>query len=135
MGCDTTVPSARKCPGPPVIQKYMNIAGATPKFTKSASESSSAPSFELALRSLATRPSMPSQTQATRSAQSADRKRPSEDSEIDVMPAHAASEVMRFGKIARRGILSSRRSCGLRRRLLSLNLLMIDVPILFPRQP
>ena len=70
IGCMTTVPSASVWPGPPVIQKYMNIAGATPKFTKSASESSSAPSFELALRRRATRPSIASQIQATSRARS-----------------------------------------------------------------
>ena len=45
-------------------QKYMSMAGATPKFTKSARESSSAPSFELAFRRRATRPSIASQMQA-----------------------------------------------------------------------
>ena len=94
------------CSGPFVSQKYMNIAGATPKLTKSASESSSAPSFELAFRRRATRPSMPSQMAATSSAHSAGRKRPSDDSEMDVMPAQAASEVIRLGTIARSGIRS-----------------------------
>ena len=106
--------------GPPVIQKYMNIAGATPKFTKSASESSSAPSFELALRSRAMRPSMPSHTQATSSATSACRNLPSLESEIEVMPAHAAIAVTRLGTIVRIGTRSSRST--LRRRLLPLSL-------------
>jgi len=102
--------------GPPVIQKYMNIAGATPKFTKSASESSSAPSFELAFRSRAILPSIPSQMQATSSARRASRKRPSDDREIDVIPAHAASDVTRFGTTARSGTRSGRGSRGRRRR-------------------
>ena len=59
------------CPSatpPERTQKYMNIAGATPKFTKSASESSSAPSFELHFRRRATRPSIASHTHAMSSA-------------------------------------------------------------------
>ena len=123
-GLATTVPSASVWPGPPVIQKYMNIAGATPKFTKSARESSSAPSFELASSSRAILPSIPSHMHATRSAHSADRKRPSDEKDIDVIPAHAAIDVTRFGTIALSGTLSALASRGRLRRPLSRNRLM-----------
>ena len=102
-------------------QKYMNIAGATPKLTKSASESSSAPSFELALSRRAILPSIPSHMHATRSAHSADMNLPSDESVIDVMPAHAASDVTRLGNIALRGTLSALASRGRLRRPLSRN--------------
>ena len=70
----------------------------------------------------ATRPSMPSQMHATRSAQRASLKRPSDDREIDVMPAHAAKDVTRFGTIARSGMRSERGSRFFRRLPLNLNL-------------
>ena len=65
------------------------------------------------------RPSMPSHTAATRSAQRAGMKRPSDESEMDVMPAHAARDVTRFGMSARTGILSD---LSRRRRCVPLNL-------------
>ena len=94
----------------PDSQKNIYIAGATPKFTKSARESNSAPSLELAFSKRAIRPSMPSQTQAISKAHNASRKRPSLAKAIDVMPAQAARDVTRLGTIARNGTRSARSS-------------------------
>ena len=57
----------------------------------------------------------------TRSAQIASLKRPSLDSDMDVMPAHAASDVTRLGTMALSGIWSALASRTRRLRPLSLN--------------
>src|SRR3954468_4286927 len=95
-------------------QKYRISPGATPKFTKSAKLSSSAPNFDWPLIIRATRPSMPSSTAANTIAATASSIRPSVDSRIAVSPAQIASRVMKFGTSIRTGIGRNRRrrSCG-----------------------
>src|SRR6516165_2550370 len=90
-------------------QKYSISAGATPKLTKSARLSSSAPNRDVPLRSRATRPSMPSSTAANTMAPSAHSSLPSTARRIAVSPAHNASRVMRFGTMVRTGTARNRR--------------------------
>ena len=90
-------------------QKYRIRPGATPKLTKSARLSSSAPNFDWPLIMRATRPSMPSRTAANTIAATASSIRPSVDSRIAVSPAQIASRVMTLGTSIRTGIGRNRR--------------------------
>src|SRR5258707_9523685 len=90
-------------------QKYRISPGATPKLTKSARLSSSAPNFDWPLIMRATRPSSPSSTAANTIAATASSMRPSVDSRIEVSPAQIASNVMKFGTSIRIGIGRNRR--------------------------
>ena len=90
-------------------QKYRISPGATPKLTKSARLSSSAPNFDWPLIMRATRPSMPSSTAANTIAATASSIRPSVDSRIAVSPAQIASRVMTLGTSIRTGIGRNRR--------------------------
>src|SRR5258708_5656684 len=90
-------------------QKYRIRPGATPKLTKSARLSSSAPNFDWPLIMRATRPSSPSSTAANTMAYTASSMRPSVDSRIAVSPAQIASNVMKFGTSIRTGIGRNRR--------------------------
>ena len=90
-------------------QKYRIRPGATPKLTKSARLSSSAPNFDWPLIMRATRPSMPSSTAANTIAATASSIRPSVDSRIAVSPAQIASSVMTLGTSIRTGIGRNRR--------------------------
>src|SRR6266481_1496823 len=65
-------------------QKYRIRPGATPKLTKSARLSSSAPNFDWPLIMRATRPSMPSSTAANTIAATANSIRPSVDSKPEI---------------------------------------------------
>src|ERR1700722_13235864 len=94
------------------LQKYSVRPGATPKLTKSARLSSSAPNRDVPLRSRATRPSMPSSTAANTMAPSAHSSLPSAARRIAVSPAHSASRVMRFGTSVRTGMARNRRGCA-----------------------
>ena len=60
-----------------MFQKYSVSAGATPKSTKSASESSSAPKRVVPFRARASRPSTPSNTAAATMKNTARSKEPS----------------------------------------------------------
>ena len=91
-------------------QKYRISAGATPKLTKSARLSSSAPKREVPLSMRAIRPSMPSSAAANTIAASANSSRFSTAMRMAVSPAHSASSVIRLGTSSRTGI-------GLKRRL------------------
>ena len=93
-------------------QKYRISAGATPKFTKSARLSSSAPKREVPLSMRATRPSMPSSSAANTIAASASSSRFSIERRIAVSPAHSASSVIRLGSSVRTGIDLKRRRRG-----------------------
>src|SRR5882672_265230 len=94
-------------------QKYRISAGATPKFTKSARLSSSAPKREVPLSMRATRPSMPSSVAANTIAATAHSSLASIASRIAVRPAQSASSVIRFGTSVRTGIWRKRRRfCG-----------------------
>src|SRR5262245_48403871 len=90
-------------------QKYRISAGATPKLTKSARLSSSAPKREVPLSMRATRPSMPSRIAANTIAATAHSSLASIARRIAVRPAHSASSVMRFGTSVRTGIWRKRR--------------------------
>src|SRR5262249_47930241 len=90
-------------------QKYRIRPGATPKLTKSARLSSSAPNLDCPLIMRATRPSMPSSTAANTIAAIASSIRPSVDSRIAVRPAQIASRVMTLGTSIRTGIGRNRR--------------------------
>ena len=90
-------------------QKYRIRPGATPKLTKSARLSSSAPNFDWPLIMRATRPSSPSSTAANTIAATASSIRPSVDSRIAVSPAQIASSVMKLGTSIRTGIGRNRR--------------------------
>src|SRR4051794_18438752 len=90
-------------------QKYRISPGATPKLTKSARLSSSAPNFDCPLIMRATRPSMPSSTAANTIAATANSIRPSVDSRIAVSPAQIASSVTTLGTSIRTGIGRNRR--------------------------
>ena len=90
-------------------QKYRISPGATPKLTKSARLSSSAPNFDWPLIMRATRPSTPSSTAANTIAATASSIRPSVDSRIAVSPAQIASRVMTLGTSIRTGIGRNRR--------------------------
>jgi hypothetical protein len=78
---------------------------------------------------------MPSQMHATRSAHSAGQNLPSDESEMDVIPQQAASEVMRLGTIARNGTRSERDSRDFLRLPLIRNLLMTNARERFLRPP
>src|SRR5215470_6567192 len=96
-------------------QKYRISAGATPKLTKSARLSSSAPKREVPLSMRATRPSMPSSIAANTIAATAHSSLASIASRMAVRPAHKASRVIRFGTSVRTGIWRKRRRfCGAR---------------------
>src|SRR5437016_1394849 len=96
-------------------QKYSISAGATPKLTKSARLSSSAPKREVPLSMRATRPSMPSSVAANTIAATAHSSLASIASRMAVRPAHNASSVIRFGTSVRTGIWRKRRRfCGAR---------------------
>src|SRR6188472_2228019 len=90
-------------------QKYRISPGATPKLTKSARLSSSAPNFDWPLIMRATRPSTPSSTAANTIAATANSIRPSVDRRIAVNPAQIASSVMTLGTSIRTGIGRNRR--------------------------
>ena len=90
-------------------QKYRIRPGATPKLTKSARLSSSAPNFDWPLIMRATRPSMPSSAAANTIAATANSIRPSVDSRIAVNPAQIASRVITLGTSIRTGIGRNRR--------------------------
>src|SRR5215208_2224186 len=90
-------------------QKYRISAGATPKLTKSARLSSSAPNFDVPLSMRATRPSMPSSIAANTMAATAHSSLCSKASRMAVNPAQSASSVMRFGTSIRTGIGRKRR--------------------------
>src|SRR6202166_2465635 len=90
-------------------QKYRIRPGATPKLTKSARLSSSAPNFDCPLIMRATRPSRPSSTAANTIAPTANSIRPSVESRIAVSPAQIASKVMKLGTSIRTGIGRNRR--------------------------
>src|SRR3954463_4921100 len=87
-------------------------AGAQPKLTKSASESSSAPNREVPLRRRATRPSTPSRTAATTMAITAGSNLPSNARRIAVSPRQSAIRVIMFGAIIRNGTGLKRRGFG-----------------------
>ncbi len=93
-------------------QKYRISAGATPKFTKSARLSSSAPKREVPLSMRARRPSMPSSSAANTIAASAKSSLFSTASRIEVSPAHNAKSVIRLGSSVRTGIALKRRRRG-----------------------
>src|SRR5262249_24770739 len=94
-------------------QKYRISAGATPKLTKSAKLSSSAPKREVPLSIRATRPSMPSRMAANTIAATAHSSLASIASRMAVRPAHSASRVIRLGTSVRTGIWRKRRRfCG-----------------------
>src|SRR5680860_1367272 len=84
-------------------QLNMMMAGATPKLTKSARLSSSAPKREEAFRSRATCPSMPSRNAANTSAATAKSQRCSMPMRIAVSPAHSPSSVKMLGISTRTG--------------------------------
>ncbi len=86
----------------------MMMAGATPKLTKSARLSSSAPKRDVPLIMRATRPSIASRIAAKTIAATASSSRPSIARRIPVSPAHNASSVMTFGTSWRTGIWRSR---------------------------
>ena len=90
-------------------QKYRISPGATPKLTKSARLSSSAPNFDWPLIMRATRPSMPSRKAANTIAPTAMSIRPSVERRIAVRPAQIASKVMTLGTSIRTGIGRNRR--------------------------
>src|SRR4051812_39036915 len=98
----------------------MSTAGATPKLTKSASESSSAPKREVPLRRRASLPSTASSMIATMTAPTAKSYRASTPSLIAVTPLQSASSVMRLGSRNRSGICLNRlRRCSRVRALMS----------------
>src|SRR5579883_2192587 len=82
--------------------------GATPKLTKSARLSSSAPKREVPRSRRATRPSMPSSTAASTIAPSAISSRPSTANGMAVNPAQSASRVITFGTSVRTGMVRKR---------------------------
>ena len=90
-------------------QKYRISAGATPKLTKSARLSSSAPKREVPLSMRATRPSMPSSSAANTIAASASSSLFSTARRMAVRPAQSASSVIRLGNSVRTGIALKRR--------------------------
>src|SRR6266508_3464787 len=98
------------------LQKYNISAGATPKLTKSARLSSSAPKRDVPLSMRARRPSTPSSIAAKTIAATAHSSLFSTAKRIAVKPAHNASRVIRLGSSVRtgmkrkRGRLPSRRS-------------------------
>ena len=75
----------------------MIMAGAIPKLTTSASESSSFPISEYALRSRAEKPSKKSKIIAASISQEAVTISPSEAKSIEINPAARFREVMKFG--------------------------------------
>ena len=91
------------------LQKYSSRAGATPKSTKSARESSSAPKRDEPSNARAIRPSSPSRIAATTIAMTAVSNWPSEASRIAVNPRHKASNVTRLGTTKRSGMPRNRR--------------------------
>src|SRR5271155_3507368 len=88
--------------------KYSTRAGATPKSTKSASESNSAPKREVPFRARAMRPSKPSSTAAAAIALTAHSIEPSKANRIAVNPRHNASSVMTLGMSKRSGTARNR---------------------------
>ena len=86
------------------------MAGATPKSTKSASESNSAPKREVPFSARAMRPSRPSSTAAAAIALTAHSIEPSKANRIAVNPRHNASSVMRLGMSRRSGTARNRRT-------------------------
>jgi len=76
---------------------YKIIAGATPKLTTSARESSSLPISEYAFRSLAESPSRKSKIIATSMSQEAFTISPLRVKTMDMNPAVRLSDVMKFG--------------------------------------
>src|SRR5271165_5365104 len=79
------------------------IAGATPKSTKSASESSSAPNRDVPLSARAIRPSRPSRTAAPAMALTAQSIEPSMARRMAVRPRQSASSVTMLGRRSRSG--------------------------------
>ena len=77
--------------------KYITIAGATPKFTKSAKESSSAPKVLVALSMRAILPSNPSKIAATIIAVTASSHLPSIAKRIELNPTARANNVITLG--------------------------------------
>ncbi len=94
--------SASAQPKPPIsctVQRYKSTAGATPKLTKSESESSSAPKRLVPPRRRATRPSSPSRITATTIAITAGSHRPIRPKRIDDSPAQSAATVRMLGSM------------------------------------
>src|SRR5271155_3008743 len=88
---------------------YSTRAGATPKSTKSASESSSAPKREVPFSARAIRPSRPSSTAAPATALTAHSIDPSIARRIAVSPRPSANSVMMFGIRSLSGTARKRR--------------------------
>lgn len=79
-------------------QRYNMKAGAIPKLTMSARESSSAPNLELDSNILAMRPSIPSMiAEIVIAARASSHNAPNEN-RIEVRPTHNPKKVMRLGK-------------------------------------
>src|SRR5579872_6592220 len=91
------------------LATYRTSAGATPKSTKSASESSSAPKREVPFKTLAIRPSRPSSTAAAAIALTAQSIDPSIAQRIAVKPRPSANRVTRLGIKNLSGTVRSRR--------------------------
>src|SRR5579872_140924 len=87
-------------------------AGATPKSTKSASESSSAPKREVPFRARAMLPSRPSRTAASAIAMTAHSILSSSEKRIAVRPRQSARSVTRLGSSRRSGTPRNRRPDG-----------------------
>ena len=92
----TTIQPTRLCDN---SVAYTMNAGATPKFTASASESISSPIRDVALSTRATRPSSASRIAAAASSAIASVGRPSRANFTDVMPRQIASTVIALGSM------------------------------------
>jgi hypothetical protein len=84
-------------PRPDKVHWYKSTTGATPKLTKSAKESSSAPNRDALFNARARRPSRPSKIPARMMAPTAKAQSSDKANRIDVSPAHKEITVIMFG--------------------------------------